>query len=410
LVFDTVTFTNGIPGFYYWDATHTQWVRLATGIGSTGATGVTGATGTAGTNGTNGVDGAAGANGATGANGTSGVTGATGATGLTGPIGCTSTNYVLKNNGTNATCSQIFDNGTSVGIGTTGPTGSAILELSSTTQGTLIPRMTVVQRDAITSPATGLIIYNTDCNDINYYNGSAWTLVTTTNCGFVSDIDGNNYKTVVIGTQCWMKENLKATYYSDGTAMVDGTTAGDITGDYTTKYYFDYANTPANTVTYGKLYTWAAVMNGAASSNLEPSGVQGPCPKGWHVPSHYEWNTLERAVCTSGTCVTDFPYDITTLNWRGTDEGSKLKETGTTHWAVPSTGATNCSGFTALPGGFRGNGGSFGNGGNGGLWWSSTESDASTVWSRSLHSNDVTVGRASHGKEDGFSVRCLKDN
>ena len=164
----------------------------ATGI--QGIQGITGATGTAGTNGINGanstvpgptgVTGATGLTGATGATGATsttagptgitGVTGATGTNGATGPIGCTGTNYVLKNDGTNATCSQIFDNGTSVGIGTSSPASSAGLDVDFTNKGILIPRMNTTQRNAIAPLVAGLTIYNTDCNNLNLYNGSSW--------------------------------------------------------------------------------------------------------------------------------------------------------------------------------------------------------------------------------------------
>ena len=144
-----------------------------------------------------------------------------------------------------------------------------------------------------------------------------------------------------------MAENLKSTHYADGTPLVSGTGAGDITGDYTTKYYFFFNDDSATYWdTYGALYTWAAVMNGEASSNNNPSGVQGVCPDGWHLPSDTAWKELEMYLGMSQA-----QADGTFI--RGTDEGGKMKETGTTHWNSPNTGATNSSGFTALPGGYR---------------------------------------------------------
>ena len=221
------------------------------------------------------------------------------------------------------------------------------------------------------------------------------------NCGTVTDYDGNIYNTVTIGSQCWLKENLKTTKYADGTPLVDGTGAGDITGNYTTKYYFDYADNPANTVTYGKLYTWAAIMNDAASSNGNPSGVQGACPTGWHVPSDAEWNIMEKYL--------DSTVDTIAIGWVGTDIGGILKETGTTHWNSPNTGATDSSGFTALPGGYRYSDGSFGDVGNYGYWWSATVNYASYAWERFLYYSYATVYRYDYGKAYGFSVRCVKD-
>ena len=220
--------------------------------------------------------------------------------------------------------------------------------------------------------------------------------------------DGINcidYPIVKIGSQWWMAENVNATLYADSTSLVDGTGAGDITGNYTTKYYFNYADNPVNGDIYGKLYTWQAAMNGAASSDSIPSGVQGVCPSGWHLPSDAEWCTMENTV-EAGT---DPGCSIT--GWRGTNTGGDLKETGTTHWLTPNTGATNASGFTALPGGQRSAGGSFfSDVSNDGLWLTATEISATTAWCRSLHYSFVQVERRSVTTKDfGISVRCVKD-
>ncbi|MBI5218664.1 MAG: fibrobacter succinogenes major paralogous domain-containing protein [Bacteroidia bacterium] len=220
--------------------------------------------------------------------------------------------------------------------------------------------------------------------------GTCFTCGTST----VGDYDGNSYNTVQIGSQCWMRENLKTTHYSDGTAMVDGTSAGDITGNYTAKYYFDYNNTPLNTVTYGKLYTWAAVMNGAASSNANPSGVQGVCPTGWHVPSDAEWTQLSNSL--GGDSVA----------------GGKMKEVGTTHWNSPNTDADNSSGFTCLPGGNRSQDGTFYSIGNYDYFWSATDCNAAWAWGCYLNYNSAILGRSCAAigtKAFGFSVRCVRD-
>ncbi|MBI4649432.1 MAG: fibrobacter succinogenes major paralogous domain-containing protein [Bacteroidia bacterium] len=107
---------------------------------------------------------------------------------------------------------------------------------------------------------------------------------------------------------------------------------------------------------------------------------------------------------------TDFPYDFTTTGWRGTDEGGKLKETGTTHWTSPNTGATNSSGFTGLPGGYRNySDGTFNYSGSNGDWWSATEYSSTNAWIRNLYYSTATVNRFNYTKDFGFSVRCLKD-
>jgi len=215
----------------------------------------------------------------------------------------------------------------------------------------------------------------------------------TINFDFVlSDADGNIYNIVTIGSQAWMAENLKTTHYSDGTALVDGTDAGSIAGNYTTRYWFVYDDSLYNKATYGLLYTWAAVMNGSTSSNSNPSGVHGVCPTGWHVPSDAEWTTFTNYLGGEGVA------------------GGKLKETGTSHWLPPNTGATNESGFTALPGGYRYDGGTFDVIGDGGYWWSSTEDGTDYAWDRGVYYDYGYVGRGYDGEGYGFSVRCVRDS
>ncbi|MCX6258772.1 MAG: fibrobacter succinogenes major paralogous domain-containing protein [Bacteroidia bacterium] len=208
----------------------------------------------------------------------------------------------------------------------------------------------------------------------------------------ITDYDGNTYNTVQIGSQCWMKENMKTTHYSDGTALIDDTNAGDISGNFITKFWFVYNNTMSVKTTYGLLYTWAAIMNGANSSSSNPSGIQGICPTGWHIPSDAEFTQL--------------------INFLGSDSiaGGKLKEAGNTHWNDPNSGATNSSGFTALPCGGRYAGAVFGGLFTDGIWWSATESDASYSWERCVGYDHEQVHRLNYYKSTGFSVRCVRDN
>jgi uncharacterized protein (TIGR02145 family) len=220
----------------------------------------------------------------------------------------------------------------------------------------------------------------------------------------VTDYDGNEYNTIQIGGQLWMAENLATTHYSNGTALVDGSGAGDINGDFTTKYYFAPENNGSNVPTYGRLYTWAAIMNGASSSNSNPSGVQGVCPSGWHVPSDSEWKELEMFLGMSQSAA-----DAT--DWRGTDEGGKLKDTGTTYWLSPNTGATNESGFTALPAGGRDASGNFSNVGYYTDFWTTREYVDNTegAWYRYLQNDASTIYRTAGYKPYATSVRCIKD-
>ena len=142
--------------------------------GANGATGPTGVNGVTGPTGANGNTGTTGVNGATGANG---VTGPLGATGATGPVGCSNSNYVIKSNGISAICSQIYDNGINVGVNTVTPDMSALLDLTSTTQGTLITRMTTLQRNAIASPANGLMIFNVTTLCLEFYVAGSWQAI-----------------------------------------------------------------------------------------------------------------------------------------------------------------------------------------------------------------------------------------
>ena len=208
--------------------------------------------------------------------------------------------------------------------------------------------------------------------------------------GTISDYDGNYYNIIQIGEQCWMAENLK--YLPS--------VVGPGTGSQTTPHYYVYgyngtdvnaAKATTNYATYGVLYNWTAAMNGAESSDANPSGVQGICPDGWHLPSDAEWTQL-----------TDFLGGVNLA-------GGKLKETGTTHWNSPNTGATNETGFKALPGGLRYLYGAFNYIGYGGYWWSATELHTNTAWLRDMDYGSSDVFRYNDYKGLGFSVRCLRD-
>ena len=203
--------------------------------------------------------------------------------------------------------------------------------------------------------------------------------------------DGNAYKTVKIGNQIWLAENLK--YLPS--------VVGPGTGSERTPYYYVYgydgtnvtdAKATSNYTTYGVLYNWPAAMAGSASSNANPSGVQGVCPAGWHLPSNAEWTELTDYLGGSSVA------------------GGKLKETGTTHWASPNTGATNETGFTALPGGGRYYNGFFSIG-NEGVWWSATRYYTSSfeAWRWDMYYNEGYVSRGNGAKGVGFSVRCVRD-
>lgn len=218
-----------------------------------------------------------------------------------------------------------------------------------------------------------------------------WSLFTSSTTQTVTDYDGNIYNTVQIGDQIWMAENLKTTHYADGTALVDGFEAGDIRGDYTTKYYFAYDDNVGNVNTYGRLYTWAAVMDGSAGSTLNPSGVQGVCPDGWHVPSNTEVEELVSFIGSEG---------------HNGSEGTALKSAS--GWKNSGNGTDNY-GFTALPGGVFDHDGTFSGDSSLGDWWTSSVYDAneSIEWDMYYEVSVVDMGNTE--KDFGFSVRCLKD-
>ncbi|OFX28242.1 MAG: hypothetical protein A2X08_14405 [Bacteroidetes bacterium GWA2_32_17] len=195
----------------------------------------------------------------------------------------------------------------------------------------------------------------------------------------ITDIDGNVYHYVTIGTQVWLVEDLKVTHYRNGDSIPNITDETQWT-NLTSGAYCNYDNNVLNSTTYGKLYNWYVIND---SRNI--------CPTGWHVPTDAEWTTL-----------------VTFLGGEGIT-GGKLKETGTIHWLSPNTGATNETGFTALPAGTRNSSGSYSNTFNHGYWWTSSEQDASNAWDRNVNYNHVDIYRNYDPKTTGFSIRCIKD-
>ena len=179
---------------------------------------------------------------------------------------------------------------------------------------------------------------------------------------FTDTRDGNVYKTVTIGSQVWMAENLK---------YLPSVVGSDV-GSNTSPCYYVYgyngtdvneAKSTSNYNTYGVLYNWPASMGGSTSSTANPSGVQGVCPSGWHLPSDSEWKQL--------------------VDYLGGENvaGGKLKESGTEHWNNPNVGATNETGFSALPGGYRSIDGSFYRIEYYGFWWCTTDYSTYYAWS-----------------------------
>lgn len=204
----------------------------------------------------------------------------------------------------------------------------------------------------------------------------------------IADVDGNQYFTILIGSQIWMAENLKTTKYNDN-AQIPLVTGNTAWSTLTTHGYCWYMNdATAYKSLYGAIYNWFAVNSGKL------------CPTGWHVPTDVEYITLET---TLGLPVAQ----STQWEWRGTDQGKQMKKT--TGWNQGENG-TNTSGFSALPGGYRYYvDGNFAGVGLLGYWWTSSAADASTSYYRRLDGNNNGIYRASAPKSAGKSVRCIKN-
>jgi uncharacterized protein (TIGR02145 family) len=303
-----------------------------------------------------------------------------------------------------------------VGIGTTMPDASAALDITSTTAGLLPPRMSTAERNVINSgaPAVGLTIYNTDVKCLEFWNGSAWVCmfdntstgiipenatcasatISATPCtsgeiasGINGGIRGNKYangangtySVVEIGGQCWMQESIDVNP-TESPTWVNSSDVG----------WYGYYNDNYQAAGEGTLLQWSAAMNGATTER-----AQGVCPTDWHIPSDCEWMYLENSL---GMTIAEQQG----TGWRNSGTvGSKL--------STLTANGTNSSGFTALFAGYRITNGTFSIRGTYGAWWSSSESSASNALYRSLISSQAGVFRYSYNKDNGFSVRCLKD-
>jgi uncharacterized protein (TIGR02145 family) len=198
--------------------------------------------------------------------------------------------------------------------------------------------------------------------------------------GTVKDQDSISYQTIKIGNQTWMAENLRTTKYNDG-SFISNIKDNNAWNTSTTGAFSTYKNSsyPDSIATFGRFYNWYAVNTGKLA------------PKGWHVPSQDEWNTL-----------------ITYLGGSNT-AAYKLFETGVTHWASPNSGATNESGFTLLAGGYRDQSGSFVNLNEGANLWTSSSDNNNTPLRVYFLKNDSKAYSYTGVKNFGFSIRCVKD-
>ena len=215
----------------------------------------------------------------------------------------------------------------------------------------------------------------------------------------VTDIDGNYYNTLQFGQQCWMRENLRTTHYADGSPVPAG---GELS--YTNPHY--YVNSSVDATLYGYYYNWPAVMHGASSSNANPSGVQGVCPDGWHLPSDAEWTQLTNYISSQSEYLCDTSNAsiakalASNSGWRTSSENCAPGNDMSTN---------NASGFAAVPGGYYN--GMFGAASYNAFFWTSTENGPNWAYNRYFVFSDSGVYRLENDcvKSYGWAVRCLRD-
>jgi len=216
-------------------------------------------------------------------------------------------------------------------------------------------------------------------NSVCYYNDSIKVLLVVPNYTSVTDYEGYEYNAVKIGEQVWLDENLRTTHYTDGSNIESGYDIFDLSTETEPQYWFNYDNDLSLGNIYGKLYTWYVINNG----NI--------CPESWHVPSDLEW-----------TALTDYLGGASIA-------GDKLKEAGLLHWDSPNTGATNETGFTALPGGGRTQNIGFYTDKVAGYWWTSSEGSPNEAFLRAMFNDFTSVHGNDTNKKHGFSIRCIKN-
>jgi uncharacterized protein (TIGR02145 family) len=294
------------------------------------------------------------------------------------------TNNVIAQSITASSGGNITDNGgstvTASGVvwGTSpNPTISNSKTTDGSGTGSFVSNLTAL------SPSTTYYVRAYATNSTGTAYGNEQTFTTTATSPTVTDIDGNTYNTVQIGNQVWMSENLKTSRYRNGGSIPYVVGNADWQA-LTTGAWSNYAHDAANDPVYGKLYNWYTTLGDTL------------CPTGWGVPTDDEWTTL------------------TTYLGGESVAGGKMKSIGTAYWNSPNTGATNESGFSALPGGYRDSDGSFYNIRGFAVFRSATEyCNLCFAWVRGLYNNDGYVGRIFTidigNKSVGASVRCLRD-
>ena len=257
---------------------------------------------------------------------------------------------------------------------------------NTTIDGTGTGAFTSVLTNLIASTIYYVRAHATNTLGTAYGNEVSFTTLAPQPCNStstVTDIDGNLYNMIQIGTQCWTKSNLKVSKYRNGD-IIPMWLSNSAWQNTTSGAFAIFNNEPVNDGLFGKLYNHYAVTDS-----------RGLCPTGWHVPSDAEWTTLENQL--GGSSVAGGALKTTTM--QPTPGG----------WNSPNTGATNSSGFTALPGGLRSDNGGFLNMTDNGYWWSSSVLSGSNAWYRYLNDNGSGIYRYNFYRTGGFSVRCCRD-
>lgn len=270
----------------------------------------------------------------------------------------------------------------SVGIGTTSPNTSAILDVYSTSKGFLPPRVTFQQRNLIPNPTAGLIVWCTDCYEMQVYNGFLWK-----NMGGQA-ASGISYPNIKVCNDTWMLRNLAVRNFRNGDT-IPVVTNNALWSSLTTPAMCWVNNNMNNDTIYGPLYNWYAAT--------DPRGI---APEGWHISSLDEWKRA--AECVGGVPIAAVKMRDTSNLWNFN--------------LPPFVGvrADNASGFTGLPGGFRwGNevypGVFEGPGTDGGFWWTTDDFALSKAFGRHLPFDGAMMLPWDRDKRSGFSIRCVKD-
>jgi uncharacterized protein (TIGR02145 family) len=247
---------------------------------------------------------------------------------------------------------------------------SALVSINSTNKGFLPPRLTLSQREAIKKPATGLMIWCTDNNEMQVFNGYMWTNLYGSSAGLIPA--GSTKICLTI----WMEKNLTVRTYRNGDSIPVVTDPVQW-ANLTTGAMCWYNNDTANKTTYGALYNWYAVNDS-----------RGLAPAGWHIAKNVEWGFLIN--CLGGDSIA----------------GGKIKDAGVL-WSNPNTGASNSSGFTALPGGFRNSNGTFEQVNQQAMWWVKPEGSTNNVQSKLVQYQSAGITNSTLNKNTGLSVRCV---